>query len=73
MTEKTGKTMPVDAEPVENGNVRLEERGQITNFGNPASTAIYDTTDSLFGENTRYVSHFVTCPNAPEWRKEKSR
>jgi hypothetical protein len=72
ITEGEGKTMPVDAEPVEDGNIRLEERGQKTNMGTPAPTAIYDTTESLFGSSNRYVSHFATCPEATQWRKENA-
>ena len=70
VTEKTGKTMPVDAQPVENGNIRLEERGQTTNQGTTAPTAIYDITDPLFGDGARYVSHFSTCPESKEWRRQ---
>lgn len=61
----TGRKCPIDAEPVPAGNIRIFD-------GNPphsqvvgATVDLFDTTD----DGVRYVSHFVTCPNAPDWRK----
>jgi len=51
-TEK-GRAMPVDAAPVETGNIELA--GGVAKYV-PAGTG-------------RYVSHFVTCPQAKGWRK----
>ena len=56
-TEK-GKKMPVDAERVPNGNIELRE-------GNPP-IAVYAKAD---GASKRYISHFVTCPQAKQHRK----
>lgn len=63
-TEK-GKRMPVDAEPADNGNLRLVERE------GDAPLAVYDTaeTEALFGDDTRYLSHFATCSQAAGWRR----
>ena len=61
----TGKTMPVDAEPVPDGNVVLvEQEGDWTQpmvrvLGKDEST-----------DEDRYVSHFVTCPQREKWRKK---
>lgn len=63
-TEK-GKRMPVDAEPADNGNLRLVERED------DVPLAVYDTaeTEALFGDDTRFLSHFATCKQAVGWRK----
>lgn len=56
--------MPIDAEPVDNGNITLTRDGCCivhggTMFDNPPA-------------GRRYVSHFATCPNARSHRKKKS-
>ena len=60
-----GNRMPVDAEPVEGGNVVLRRDGE-------ALIAEYPGKEhpSLFEDDgVRYVSHFSTCPEGKEWRK----
>lgn len=64
-----GKSMPVDAEPVEGGNVYF--------VGSPGSLVVRvlsdpqptldEQTDSADG--LRYLSHFATCPQADRWRR----
>lgn len=62
-----GRRMPIDAAPVEDGNLRLELRAERN--GNTI-IAHYDQA-SLFNSDawSRYVSHFATCKNAKEWRR----
>lgn len=60
VTER-GKRMPVDAEPVPGGNVRLEQ----STAGAPP-TAVYTKASPLVVEHT---SHFATCEQAGEWRR----
>jgi hypothetical protein len=60
-TEK-GKKMPVDAEPALNGNIDLWTSGDKV-------TAAYTAMDA---GTKRYISHFVTCPNADKHRKPKT-
>ncbi|MET9303213.1 hypothetical protein ABZX66_28220 [Micromonospora aurantiaca] len=61
VTER-GKTMPVDAEPTAGGNVQLvEQYGQLTAVVVPAKRA--------FGRKDLRTSHFVTCPQADQWRR----
>ncbi|MEU4781055.1 hypothetical protein [Micromonospora sp. NPDC023633] len=61
VTER-GKAMPVDAEPGPGGNVQLvEQYGQLTAVVVPAKRA--------FGRTNLRKSHFVTCPQAHEWRR----
>lgn len=59
--------MPVDPEPVDSGNVRLEEAtdGSEDVFASYAAAA-----ERSFGDDgTRYVSHFATCPFANQHRR----
>lgn len=53
-----GQSMPVDAEPVGDGEWLLE-RGELVHHGNGASLFI----------TLRYRSHFATCPQADQHRK----
>ena len=53
-----GKNVPVDPEPVPNGNLHFE-----------AGLVVYGkATDG----RKLYVSHFATCPKAADFRKKKS-
>lgn len=56
----TGKLMPVDAEPVADGNIVLTEDllGEITAVIEPGATA------------PRHKSHFATCPDADRFRRD---
>jgi hypothetical protein len=61
-----GRRMPLDPEPVENGNLILRHRMS----GLP--TALYLTHGAdveLQPDEKRYVSHFATCPYAAQHRK----
>jgi len=53
----TGKSMPVDPNPVDNGNLKLDDSGRLV-VVKP-------------GEGT-HVSHFSTCPQAGQHRKARS-
>ena len=57
-----GKRIPLDAEPAERpqGVFKLIERP-----GNPTPLATSAATEPV------YLSHFVTCPNADEWRRPR--
>lgn len=63
-TSKGGKAMPVDAEPVDDGNVVLDERpGE---YVGPVASVL--TGPSLLGGPLR-KAHFTTCPQAAQWRR----
>lgn len=71
----TGRTMPIDAVPVEDGNVVLT--GRMTKSGSGSGVIRPEvrvdtqyTLDFGLGE-TRYVAHFTTCPQADEWRRTR--
>jgi hypothetical protein len=57
MHEFTRRRMPLDAEPIEAGNVALEDG--VARVLRPNSPY----------QGPRYVSHFATCPNAKEHRR----
>ena len=61
-----GKRMPVDAQPVENGNIRLrhDEDGIIAEYPGKEHPSLFEAP------RTRYVSHFSTCPDRDHWRKQ---
>lgn len=59
---RTGAVAPIDAEPVEGGNIRLLPDGRYEVAAEP----------DLFGE-PRYVSHYATCPDADRWREAAKR
>ncbi len=56
---EAGKMMPVDAEPVENGNL------EVIRAGDRLIARVRG--EDLLGSH-RYLSHFVTCPQSREWR-----
>lgn len=60
-----GKRMPVDAEPVEGGNIVLRRDGETVIAEYPGKEH-----PSLFeADRPRYVSHFATCEDSTEWRR----
>jgi hypothetical protein len=61
-----GKAIPVDEDPTENGNIVIDvERCQlVARVFKDAEAA-----KAAGAEEPRYISHFVTCPDAPEWRR----
>lgn len=67
VTTEKGEAMPVDADPVRGGNIRLE--------GSAARpTAVYvqpllETDEQRAAPH--YVSHFATCPDKAAWRKKR--
>lgn len=66
----TGKRLPLDAEPVDGGNVLLAPAapGQT-----PLATVVGKRGQpSIFGDDgPRYTSHFATCPQADAHRRPR--
>lgn len=59
-TTPGGKRIPVDVDEVDDGNIVID--------GIDRGTTLFKVVSP--GEG-RYVSHFVTCPNADEWRAKR--
>lgn len=65
-----GKAMPIDAEPVPDGNVLLTGRRVETRRGTLAPECRVEGDTPMFPDGAdRYMSHFATCPQADQWRK----
>jgi hypothetical protein len=65
-----GKTLDRHGRPIPEGNVTLEDRGALDNFGNWAPTAVVGTQAPLFSPDQRRVDHHVTCPHANKHRRQ---
>lgn len=65
-TLPSGKLMPLDAQPVPNGNIaaRRDERGDLV------ARVLKDGEQPANGER-RGTSHFATCPNAAAHRRPR--
>jgi hypothetical protein len=59
-----GKKIPVDEDPVPDGNI-------VVVGGMAHVLGKHDVSELAFTE-PRYKSHFVTCPQAREWRNRAS-
>jgi hypothetical protein len=73
-TTEAGHRMPVDAEPVGAGNIRVVEGAAPE--GQPL--AVYDTDErraqpALDDDGVRHVSHFATCEHSPLWRRDRKK
>lgn len=69
-TYATGARMPLDPDPVIGGNVRVLDLHR-----DPPLVKVTGAAIDLFDEQddgTRYVSHFVSCPNADEHRRKRT-
>lgn len=74
--ESTGKIMPVDREPVDNGNLVLRiastrrvvgpEDNRVTVEPGCVIGSFFHPIEHL--KRNRYVSHFATCKQAKDWR-----
>lgn len=61
---------PIDAEPRDDGNVLLWQRGGSLVFKVMTNKGMEEALEKD-PDRKRYVSHFVTCPNANKHRKKK--
>jgi hypothetical protein len=59
---ESGKAMPLDIDPVDDGNLVVV--GGVASKWTPE-------LDAAGIPPPRRVSHFVTCPNAGDWRKPR--
>jgi hypothetical protein len=63
-TEK-GRRMPIDPEPVPEGNIVLRELDEAT----PLALSV---PPAAFPDEPRYLSHFATCPDAAKHRRRSA-
>lgn len=63
-TEATGAVMPIDPDPVADGNLLITDLGEVRVLG-PLEVELHRAEH-------RHLSHFVTCPEADQFRKGKS-
>lgn len=62
---KTGKSMPIDPEPVEDGNVLLYRTPQ------GLRVVVMSKGDHPDPGASRHTTHFATCPNAARHRRRR--
>jgi hypothetical protein len=79
-TTEKGKPIPLDATPVADGNIRLEERStvdrsvSINGMDYPVVeeivlTAVPAPYEGEERQGDRYLAHFATCKDTKKWRK----
>ena len=66
LTSATGKRMPLDEDPVPEGDFVIEERGRDLYAHHVREKGL-----NLNPRSDRFTSHFVTCPAASDFRKAK--
>ena len=64
ITEKN-RRIPLDPQPCADGNILLQFRG---NFLLPLATVHFAVQ---LDNPQRFKSHFATCPNSKQWRRQK--
>lgn len=64
-----GKRIPLDQQPVHDGNMRIVERPGLI----PLAFSLKELegfTDTSKASAETFVSHFATCPQSKNWRKK---
>lgn len=64
---RAGKNMPVNAEPSTGGNIELRYSGRTYPLAIVLSQRA--AAEQAAAGVGLHISHFVTCPDAPAWRK----
>lgn len=60
-----GSAAPIDAEPVVDGTIAIDDRGVSAPFSHVLPAQL------RFGRTDLHKSHFATCPQAKTWRARK--
>lgn len=68
-TTVKGRKMPLDPEPVDDGNVWVT---RVAEDGTPLVAVALNAESVPELVRVRYVSHFVTCPDRDDWRKPRA-
>jgi hypothetical protein len=66
VTTEAGKNMPIDAAPVDDGNITVMTIGEGRRVAH-----VHGKPADIEPGAARYKSHFVTCPQAAQHRKPK--
>jgi hypothetical protein len=61
--------MPVDPDPVPDGNLVLTPGGAAISSHDVPLAAVVDPAQPTLDDPPRYRSHFATCPNADQHRR----
>lgn len=72
MVTSKGKRMPLDRDPTPNGNV-VYSREQPYDDIDMVDVLGKEQQEQLPERRARWKSHFATCPESREWRKEGER
>lgn len=67
VTTANRKRMPLDPEPVPDGNVWVDHM----EMGTPVVNVVLSHDEVPRSVPLTYQSHFVSCPQRDEWRKKK--
>lgn len=68
----SGKPVPLDAEPRPDGNIVASASAVLFPTGDFEVRYLHD--DETVPDGTpRYVTHFVSCPDADQWRQRPDR
>lgn len=62
--QTTGKWLPIDPEPHENGNITIDQAGFSTVHGPEGVLAALEADPDV----RLYLSHHSTCPDGKQWR-----
>ena len=70
-----GETMPLDPDPRDDGNLARTGSRSTTRTGSEVDVVRYVDPADLplpgLDPPDRYVSHFTTCPDADQWRRDR--
>jgi hypothetical protein len=65
----SGKLIPLDADPVDNGNVELGAFHSVQGVPDFRDAKVWGSAHRWPDGTRRYRSHFVNCPQAERWRR----
>lgn len=71
---ENGRRMPIDADPVAEGNVVLVQEGSGRRAIVLGPPELFESDDLReLRQRTKYMPHHATCPHADEWRNTTRR
>ena len=70
MVEKSGRTMPIDAVPVPDGNVEAVVKPWRGEGERLVVTDVYAADQLFIPTHETWVAHFATCPHAKAWSRK---